>query len=87
MRQILEAINEARQDGLQIDVSGLDEFDISDFTTELDDAKKLLDLGIESATFKKQLFKRVALKYLCDVRQDVKNKIAAEIEASFAEPI
>jgi hypothetical protein len=81
---VLEAINAARQDGLLIDVSGLDEFDISDFSTELDDAKKLLDLGIESATFKKQLHKRVALKYLCDVRQDVKNKIAAEIEDSFA---
>jgi hypothetical protein len=87
MRQVLEAINEARRDGLRIDVSGLDEFDISDFATELDDAKKLLELGIESATFKKQLFKRLALKYLCDVRQDVKNRIAAEIEASFAEPV
>lgn len=86
MRTVLEAICAARQDGLLIDVSGLDEFDISDFSTELDDAKKLLDLGIESPTFRKQLFKRVALKYLCDVRQDVKNTIAAEIEASFAEP-
>jgi hypothetical protein len=87
MRGVLEAINAARQDGLVIDVSGLEEFDINDFSTELDDARKLLELGIESPTFKKQLYTRVALKYLCDVRQDVKNKIAAEIEASFAGPI
>jgi hypothetical protein len=84
MRQVLEAINAARLDGLTLDVSGLDEFDIGDFSTELDDAKKLLDLGIESETFKKQLFKRVALKYLCDVRQELKNQISSEIDASFA---
>jgi hypothetical protein len=84
MRQVFEAINLARQDGLSIDVSGLDEFDIGDFSTELDDAKKLLDLGINSATFKAQLLKRVALKYLCDVRQDVKTQIASEIDASLA---
>jgi len=48
----------ARQDGLSIDVSGLDEFDIGDFSNELDDAKKLLDLGIESETLKKTAFQR-----------------------------
>ena len=82
--QILEAINEARQDSLRIEVSGLDQFDIGEFSTELDDAKKLLDLGIESDTFKKQLYKRVALKYLCDSSQETKNKISSEIDASFA---
>ena len=80
MKQVLGAIAAARQDGLTIDVSGLDEFDIDDFSTELDDAKKLLELGIESATLKKQIFKRLALKYLCDARQEVKNRVAEEIE-------
>ena len=46
LRQILEAICIARQDKLQIAVSGLDEFDIGEFSTELDDAKKLLALGL-----------------------------------------
>ena len=68
---------------LSIDVSGLDEFDIGDFSTELDDAKKLLDLGIQSDTLKKQLFKRLASKYFCDLSQDVKNNIANEIDRSF----
>ncbi|MCU1261526.1 MAG: hypothetical protein JWO80_4411 [Bryobacterales bacterium] len=83
IRQVLEAVNTARQDGLLIDVSGMDEFDIGDFGTELDDAKRLLDLNIQSDTMKKQLFKRLALKYFCDIRQDVKNQIVAEIDESF----
>jgi hypothetical protein len=82
MRQVLWAIAAARQDGVSIDVSGLDEFDIGDFSNELDDAKKLLDLGIGSETLKKQLFKKLALKYLCDARQEIKNQVAEEIDAS-----
>ena len=81
MRQVLEQINFARQDGLRVDVSGLDEFDIGDFSVELDDAKRLLDLGIESVTLKQQLFKRLAMKYFCDIRQEFKNKISGEIDA------
>ena len=65
-----------------IDVSGLDEFDISDFSSEASDAQSLLNLGIDSPTLKKQVFKRVALKYLCDTRQDIKNRIAEEIETN-----
>jgi hypothetical protein len=80
MKQVLWAIAAARQDGVSIDVSGLDEFDIQDFSNELDDAKKLLELGIGSETLKKQVFKKLAFKYLCDTRQEIKNKVAEEIE-------
>ena len=44
----------------------------------------LLKLGIESATLKSQIFKRLAQKYLCDVRQEVKDRISTEIEAQLA---
>jgi hypothetical protein len=81
MRQVLRAIAAARQDNISIDVSGLDEFDIGDFSNELDDAGKLLSLGIESETLKKQVFKKLAFKFLSDVRQEIKTQIAAEIEA------
>jgi hypothetical protein len=81
MKQVLWAIAEARQDEVSIDVSGMDEFDIGDFSNELDDAKKLLDLGIASETLKKQIFKKLAFKYLCDARQEIKNRVAEEIEA------
>lgn len=82
MKQVLRAIAAARQDGVTIDVSGLDHFDIGDLSEELDDAKKLLDLGIGSPTLKKQIFKRLALKYLCEAGQEIKNQVAEEIEAA-----
>jgi hypothetical protein len=81
MKQVLRSIAAARQDDVAIGVSGLDEFDIDDFGNELDDAKKLLDLGIGSETLQKQVFKKLAFKYLCDARQEVKNKVAEEIDA------
>ncbi len=81
IRNVLSAIVAARQDDLAIDAVGLDEFDITDFSTEAADAKSLLALGIQSPTLTKQVQKRVALKYLCDVRQDIKNKIAEEIDS------
>jgi len=84
MKQVLSAINTARQDGLLINVSGLDEFDIGDFSVELDDARKLLALGINSDTLKKQLYKKLAFKYFCDLQQSVKNQIAEDIDRSFA---
>ncbi|MEO7651379.1 MAG: hypothetical protein ABIZ80_13020 [Bryobacteraceae bacterium] len=86
MKQVLRAVEDARQDGLFLDVSGLDEFDIGDFSAELDDAKKLLELGIGSETLKRQLFKKLAFKYFCDARQELKNQIATEIDASFEQP-
>lgn len=80
IRQVLRAVADAREDGISIDVAGLDEFDIQDFGAELDDAKKLLGLGIASPTLARQVFKRLALKYLNDARQEVKNQVAGEID-------
>jgi hypothetical protein len=80
MKQVLWAIAAARQDGISIDVTGLDEFDIDEFGSELDDAKKLLALGIGSPTLVKQVFKNLALKYLSDARQEIKNQVADEID-------
>ena len=80
IRRILKAIAAAREDRVGISVTGMDEFDISDFTNELSDAEKLLALGVDSPTLTKEIFKRLALKYLCDARQDVKDRIVEEIE-------
>ena len=82
IRKVLLAIEGARQDGLDVSVMGLDEFDIADFGTELEDGKALLELGLVSPTLKKEVFKKLALKYLCDARQDVKDRVVAEIEAA-----
>ncbi len=83
IRRILGIISEAREDGVQAAVSGLDEVDIGDFGTELEDAKNLLQLGIDSPTLKQQIFQRLALKYLTDARQEIKDRIAREIDAQF----
>jgi hypothetical protein len=83
MKRVLRAVQSARCDDLMVDVSGLDDFDIRDFTTDLQDAERLLSLGIKSATLKRQVLKRLAYKYLCDVRQDIKDRIATEIDESF----
>jgi hypothetical protein len=80
MKQVLRAIAEAREDEVSIEVSGMDEFDIGDFSNDLADAKNLLALGINSETLKTQIFKKLALKYLCDVRQEIKNRVAEEID-------
>src|SRR3984885_13120380 len=80
MKRVLRAVEAAREDGLSIDVSGMDEFDIGDFGTELEDAQQLLSLGINSPTLKKQVFKKLAFGFLCDVRQEVKDRIGHEID-------
>ena len=41
---------------------------------------KLLDLGTGSKTLRKQVLKKLSLKYLCDVRQEIKDKIVGEID-------
>ena len=80
VRRVLKSIEAAREDGVEITVAGMDEFDIADFSTELSDAEKLLGLGVDSPTLKKEIFKKLALKYLSDARQDVKDRIVGEID-------
>jgi hypothetical protein len=80
IKRVLRSIEAAREDGLEIDVAGLDEFDIGDFSGELEDAIKLLGLGTGSKTLRKQVLKKLALKYLCDVRQEIKDQIVSEID-------
>lgn len=85
MSNVLKAIAAARQDDLAIGVTGMDEFDITDFSTDVNDAKSLLALGIKSPTLIRQVQKRVAMKYLCDANQQIKNRIAEEIDAEVGE--
>ncbi len=80
-QRIVSAISEARQDRVRVTVSGLDEVDITDFGTELQQAASLLGLGIDSPTLRKQIYQRLATKYLSDAQQEIKNQVAQEIEA------
>ncbi|MBV8866735.1 MAG: hypothetical protein JO210_15180 [Acidobacteriaceae bacterium] len=81
IRSIVTAISDAREDDVKVTVSGLDEVDISDFQNELEQAASLLQLGIASPTLRAQIYQRIAMKYLSDARQEIKNQIAQEIDA------
>ena len=81
IRRVLGAVSDARKDGLSVTVAGLDEVDIGDFSTELQNATNLLNLKITSPTLKRQIYQRLVLKYLSDVRQETKDQIVSEIDA------
>jgi hypothetical protein len=80
MKTVLGAVFAAREDGLSARVAGLDEFDIGEFSAEVEDAERLLKLGIESKTFRDEMHKKLALKYLSDASGEIKNRIANEID-------
>ncbi len=80
MRRTLELVAAARRDEVEIEVQGLDQFDVQDFTEELENARRLRDLEIGSGTFHREMQKRLALKYLEDASPEVKNRVAGEIE-------
>jgi len=70
----------ARKDKVLLSVTGLDEFEAGEFKEELEEAKALLNLGVESTTFKKQLFRRLVFKLLSDINETEKYTIASEID-------
>jgi len=80
IKKVLRAVISARDDKIAVDVSGLDEFDVGDFSSDLEDAERLLNIGIASPTLRKQVFKKLAYKFLSDVRQEIKEQIAREID-------
>lgn len=83
IRRVLTAVSAARKDDVAVTVFGLDEIDIADFAAELQNASQLLQMGIDSPTLKREIFQRLAVKYLSDARQEIKDQIAKEINAQF----
>lgn len=81
LKRVLRAICEAREDDLLVHVTGLDDFDIADFSSDLEDATRLLALDMGSRTLKQQVYTKLAHKYLCDAPQHLKDQIAEEIKA------
>ncbi|MBS1829797.1 MAG: hypothetical protein JST93_31145 [Acidobacteria bacterium] len=77
---LLRQIQKARGDRILIDVQGMDDFDISDFAADLADAETLLRMNVPSTTLRKTIYKKIASKYLCDIRQDIKDQINHEID-------
>jgi DNA-binding cell septation regulator SpoVG len=44
-----------------------------------------MSFAIPSDTLRRQIYKRLTHKYLCDVRQDIKDSIASEINSRLDE--
>jgi hypothetical protein len=82
LKRILETLTNVLGDQSRITVSGLDEFEVGEFQDELKEAESLFSLGLGSKTFRKQVFKKLALKYLADVNETTKERIAREIDDS-----
>ncbi len=82
LKRLLETLIAVRQDSSRITVSGLDEFEVGEFRDELDEAQRLLSIGLSSKTFRKQVFKKLALKFLGDVNETAKERIAREIDVA-----
>ena len=82
MKRVLEHVLRAWDESAVVIVSGMDQFDIGEFTSELSDAERLLALRIGSRTLEKQIHKKLALQFLSDMRQEVKDAIVKEIENS-----
>ena len=81
MKNTLRLVAAARQDALAVEVKGLDAFDIRHLSAELDDATRLRELVDSSPTFRKELQKRLALRYLDDSGPGLKNQIVKEIDS------
>src|SRR5579884_1482675 len=81
IRQILGLIAAARRDTVRPQVTGLDQFDVKDFTEELNNAKTLSTLITSSSTFTREMQKKLALRYLEDADPSVKSRVMAEVDS------
>ena len=79
--RVLKLTAQARKDPVEIEITGMDQFEEPDFGEELENAQGLQKIGIGSPRFEKEIRKRVALKYLESASQETKNEIVREIEA------
>lgn len=80
LRRVFGLVKAARQDDVEVEIAGMDEFDMPDFSEEINEAMGLRQLGIQSPRFERELQKRVALKYLEGAAQETKNEVVREIE-------
>ena len=79
--RVLQLTAQARKDPVEIEITGMDQFEEPDFGEELENVRGLQEIGIGSPRFEKEVRKRVALKYLESASPETKNEIVREIEA------
>ncbi len=78
LQRVFGLVRAARQDDIEVEIAGMDQFDMPDFSDEINNATGLRQLGIQSARFERELQKRVALKYLEGATLESKNVVVRE---------
>ena len=80
IKKVITAVSDAREDGLLVSVSGLASW--TSVTLGLSYRKRqICSAGNGSPTLKRQVFQKLAFKYLSDIRQETKDQIAQEIDS------
>ncbi len=78
--KLVKTVASARDDQVDLEVSGLDQFEHTDLREEIQTANELRKLGLNSPRLTKEIRKRIALKYLDTASQSTKNAVLGEIE-------
>lgn len=78
--KLIRTVAEARKDEVEIEISGLDQFEHTDLRDEIQTAHDLKKLGLNSPRLTKEMRKRIALKYLETSSQATKDAVLDEIE-------
>jgi len=85
VREVVQTVAKARRDEIEVEVSGLDEFEHTDLRDEIEVAAELEKLGLNSPRLATEVRKRVALKYLDTSSQATKNAVLDEIDRNSVE--
>lgn len=82
IEETYELLTQARGEDYTWSIEGLDKYDAADVASLVDAVSKAILLDIPSPTFHREVRKRAALSLVSDTSQQVKDKIAAEIDAN-----
>ncbi len=82
LRGVLRLIAQARRDEVEVEISGMDQFEVPDLPEELQNAASLRELEIPSKRLEREMQKRVALQYMDGMSQTAKSDVIREIEES-----
>jgi hypothetical protein len=80
IRSVLRLVAQARRDEAEVEISGMDQFEVPDLPEELESATRLRELGIPSKRLEREVQKRVALQYMDGMSQAAKSDVLREIE-------
>lgn len=85
IEETYELLTQARGEDYTWSIEGLDKYDAADVASLVDAVSKAIQLDIPSPTFHREVRKRAALSLVADTSQQVKDKIAYEIDENLTD--